>query len=196
MSKQAFAALLGALSVAAAAAPVRAQLPAITPFSFEARAAVAFPTGELADDDQGNASTGWVLSGSATYHAIPMIGIYAGYSYGQFGLDEVDDIHYTEQGFDAGLRLAVPTPLIPIDPWIRGGLVFHKLSLDGSDDPDIGGETDTGLGFEVGAGLGFGLGPISLNPGVSFVRYDAETEDDDEITISYFKVEIGGRIRL
>ncbi|HEX8694066.1 MAG TPA: outer membrane beta-barrel protein [Longimicrobium sp.] len=192
MSKRAFAALLGALAVAAAAAPARAQLPHITPFSFEARAAAAFPTGDLED---AGASAGWVLSGSATFHAIPLIGVYAGYSYGQFGVEDVDDVHFTEQGFDAGLRLAIPTPLIPIDPWIRGGLVFHKLSLD-SDDPDVGGETDTGLGFEVGAGLGFGLGPISLNPGVSFVQYDAEDEDDVEATVSYFKLEIGGRIRL
>lgn len=198
MSKRAFAALLGALAVAAAAAPARAQLPAITPFSFEARAGLAAPSGDLAD----LASAGWTLSGSATYHALPFIGVYVGYTRSQFGADDdVADVagegHYTDQGLDAGLRVGIPTPLIPIDPWIRGGIVLHKLSADDFDDPDFDTETDTGTGFEVGAGLGFGLGPLSLTPGVSYVSYDADFEDGGpEVTVSYLKVEIGGRIRL
>lgn len=200
MSRRAFAAVLGALAVAAAAAPARAQLPAITPFSFEVRGGLAVPTGEL--NDSALATPGFTIGGSATYHAFPMVGLYVGYTFSRFGVeDEVSELfgdgHFTDQGLDAGVRVAIPTPLIPIDPWIRGGIVYHRLSLGGFDDPDFEGETDTSLGFEVGGGLGFGLGPFSLTPGVSFVRYNVDDDDTgSDATISYVKVDIGARIRL
>ena len=184
--------LAGVLAAAAAAAPARAQLPAFTPFSFEVRAGAALPTGDLGDV----ASTGYTLSGSATYHFIPLIGVYGGYTYSRFGAeDQGDEFDLVDSGFDAGLRLGIPTPLIPIDPWIKGGLVFHKLSAEGEgieDDDD----TDMELGFQVGAGLGFGFGPVSLTPGVSFISYKVGDDDGDDVSISYWEAGIGVRIRL
>jgi hypothetical protein len=185
--------LAGALAAVAIATPARAQLPSITPFSFEARAGVALPTGDLADV----ANTGYTLSGSATYHFIPMVGIYGGYTYSRFEVEGDEETGYdlVDSGFDLGARLAIPTPLIPIDPWIKGGLVFHNVSAEG-EDIEADDDSDSELGFQVGAGLGFGIGPVSLTPGVSFISYKVDNEDDDDVTLSYWEASIGVRIRL
>jgi len=185
--------LAGALAAVALAAPARAQLPSITPFSFEARAGVAQPTGDLGD----LANTGYTLSGSATYHFIPLVGIYGGYTYSRFEVEGDDEggFDLVDSGFDLGARLAIPTPLIPIDPWIKGGLVFHKVSAEGEDIEDDE-DSDRELGFQVGAGLGFGIGPVSLTPGVSFISYKVGDDDDDDVTLSYWEASVGVRIRL
>jgi hypothetical protein len=102
---------------------------------------------------------------------------------------------YQDSGFELGARLGIPTPLIPIDPWIKGGVAFRRLQLDASLAGD--GFDDWGLGFEVGAGLGFGFGPISITPGVSWVSYeydDGVAAGDRKAT--YLKADIGVRIRL
>lgn len=188
--------LAGALAAVALAAPARAQLPSFTPFSFEARAGVAMPTGDLADV----ANTGYTLSGSATYHFIPMVGIYGGYTYSRFEVEGDDEAGFdlVDSGFDLGARLAIPTPLIPIDPWIKGGLVYHKVSAEGDGiEEDDDNDGDRELGFQVGAGLGFGIGPVSLTPGVGFTSYRIGGEEgSDDVTLSYWEASIGVRIRL
>ncbi|HYJ79552.1 MAG TPA: outer membrane beta-barrel protein, partial [Longimicrobiaceae bacterium] len=184
MSKHTLA--LGALlATAALAAPARAQLPHITPFSFEGRAGAALPMGDF--DDAG-ASRGWTVSGSVTYHALPYIGIYAGYTQTRFGTDDdlFGDGEFTDAGWDVGVMVGIPTPLIPIDPWIRGGMVFHRLDAEGFTDPALNVETETGMGFAVGAGLGMGFGLITFTPGVSLVRYMVDGDVGDR-TVSYIK---------
>jgi hypothetical protein len=168
------------------AAPAAAQIPHFTPFAFEARAGVAVPTGELGDA----AGNGFVVGGSITYLTVPMIGIYAGGTHARMSADAAGD--YRDTGLDLGVRVGIPTPLIPIDPWVKGGLVFHRLELSdaGADDFD-----ETGLGFEVGAGLGFGFGPLSITPGIGYVSYRVSAGLTDA-TISYVKADVGVRIRL
>ncbi len=196
MTKRSFALIAGALAAVAAAAPAHAQIPSFTPFSFEVRGGVAVPTGDFNED--AGAAPGLALSGTVTYHALPMIGIYGGFTYNRFGVDDdlaeiVGDGQFVETGVDVGARLAIPTPLIPIDPWIRAGVLFHKLGGDGFEDDDFNADGDTGFGYEVGAGLGFGFGPVSLTPGVSFVSYDVEGAD---ASATYFRADVGVRIRL
>ena len=192
--KKLTAGVVAAAATALLAGTAQAQLPTITPFAFEARAGVALPTGDLKEDT----NPGVALSGSVTYHAIPLIGIYAGGSYARFSADLEDDAegNATDMGFDVGARLGIPTPLIPIDPWIKAGLVVHRLKL--SDDTDEL-DSDWGTGYEVGAGLGFGFGPVSITPGVSFVSYKSDFGDlgeDAEFTVSYIRADIGVRIRI
>jgi len=183
--------LFAAAAAALAAGPAAAQIPHITPFSFEGRAGVAVPTGDM------NQSTdpGVVLSGSVTYHAIPLVGIYAGGTYARFSVDGGGNA--TDSGLDVGARIGIPTPLIPIDPWIKGGLVVHRIKTTDTGD-DL--TSDWGTGFEVGAGLGFGFGPLSVTPGISYVRYNANNgldgTDAGDFTTSYVKADIGARIRL
>jgi len=180
-----------AAAVAAAAlfaAPAAAQIPHFTPFAFEARAGVAVPMGDFHDV----AGSNFAVGGSITYHALPMLGVYAGASHAQFSREGDGD--YKDTGIDVGARLGIPTPLIPIDPWIRAGVVIHHLELGGTAASDF---DDWGTGYEVGAGLGFGFGPISITPGVSYVNY---SYDDGVLAVdqkaSYVKADIGVRIRI
>lgn len=183
------------LAGAALAAPAQAQLPHITPFAFEGRVGAALPSADL-DDDLG-AGPGWTVSGSVTYYFFPYIGVYGGYAQSRFSADDDlgDEGEFTDAGWDVGLRVDIPTPLIPIDPWIRGGLVFHRLDAEGFTDPLLNFESETATGVEVGAGVGVGLGPLHLSPGVSLVRYTVDDAGGDR-TISYVKADVGLRIRI
>jgi hypothetical protein len=185
---------LAAASAALAAAallagPAAAQIPHLTPFAFEARAGIATPTGDFNDV----AGANFAVGGSITYHAVPLLGVYAGASHARFSRDAGDG-DFNDTGFDVGARLGIPTPLIPIDPWIRAGVVMHRLELSGAGGGDF---SDWGTGYEVGAGLGFGIGPISITPGVSYVtyRYDNGVSAADQ-KASYVKADVGVRIRI
>lgn len=171
------------------AGPAAAQIPHFTPFGFEARAGVAVPMSDFNDV----AGPGLAVGGSITYHAVPLLGVYAGASHAQFSRESGNG-DYKDTGFDVGARLGIPTPLIPIDPWIKAGAVFHRLELSGTTASDF---DDWGTGFEVGAGLGFGFGPISITPGVSYVSYKY---DDGALAVdqkaSYVKADVGVRIRI
>ena len=182
-----------------AAAPAAAQIPNITPFSFEVRGGLAVPMGDLKDEDQGNAESGLTVSGTVTYHALPLVGIYAGYSRSEFGFDSPLDASYTDEGLAVGARVGIPTPLIPIDPWVRAGVVRHKLSLDaeGAEEDDEA-ETDSDWGFEVGAGVGFAFtNKISITPGVTYTSTSHDIEGENEsINVSHLRVDVGLRVRL
>jgi len=171
------------------AGPAAAQIPHLTPFAFEARAGVAVPMGDLGDV----AGNGFSLGGSITYHAFPVVGFYAGASHATFSSDDSDG-DYKDAGFELGARIGIPTPLIPIDPWIKAGAVFHQLELSGAGTDDF---DDWGTGYEVGAGLGFGFGPVSITPGVTYVSFkinDGSSASDD--TASHVKAELGVRVRI
>jgi hypothetical protein len=176
-----------ALAAALLAAPAAAQIPHLTPFAFEARAGIAAPTGDLGDV----AGNGFVVGGNITYHAFPIVGIYGGVSHAQFSVDDGDG-DFKDSGFEIGARIGIPTPLIPIDPWIKGGAVFHRLELTGAGTDDF---NDWGTGYEIGAGLGFGFGPVSVTPGVTYVSYKVDGGGGDD-TASYVKAEVGVRVRI
>jgi outer membrane protein with beta-barrel domain len=182
--------IAAALAAPALAAPAQAQF-GVTPFAFEVRGGGALPRADLGD----RAGNGYSLGGNITFHFAPMVGVYVGYSTATFDAEGAAG-RYRDSGVDAGIRFTPPTPLFPIDPWIRAGLVYHGLKGEDFADPDDDVETEMGLGFQVGAGLGFGFGPVSLTPGITLTRYDAEDADGDVGTVEYFGIELGGRIRL
>jgi hypothetical protein len=181
--------LSGAAALAAMllAGPAAAQIPHITPFAFEGRAGIAWPTGDFGDA----AKNGWVVGGNVTYQAFPIVGFYAGASHAQMGAEGGGD--YKDSGFEVGARVGIPTPLIPIDPYVKAGAVFHRLELTGAGTSDF---DDWGTGYEVGAGLGFGFGPVSLTPGVGFVSYKVDSGGVTDATVSYVKADVGVRIRI
>lgn len=183
------AASAAALAAAALlAGPAAAQIPHITPFAFEGRAGIAVPTGDLGD----LAGNGFTVGGNITYHAFPVVGFYAGASHAQFSVDDGDG-DFKDMGFELGARIGIPTPLIPIDPYVKAGAVFHRLELSGNGAADF---DDWGTGYEVGAGLGFGFGPVSVTPGASYVSYKVDNGGATDITASHVKVDIGVRIRI
>lgn len=186
---QKLTAAAASLAAALLAGPAAAQIPHFTPFAFEARAGVAVPMGDLGDV----AGNGFSVGGSITYHALPIVGFYAGASHATFSADDSDG-DYKDSGFELGARIGIPTPLIPIDPWIKAGAVFHRLELSGSGGEDFG---DWGTGYEVGAGLGFGFGPLSITPGVTYVSYKVDDGSSAvDATASHVKAEIGVRVRI
>ena len=196
---------LGLLSLVAAAAfatPAHAQIPNVTPFSFEVRGGLAFPTGDFGEDtgdDSGDTQTGYTVGANVTFHFMPLLGIYGGYTYNRFGLENLDDIDGVDQGFDLGVRLGVPTPLIPIDPYVKAGLIYHKLGVEGAAaGDDFIGDSDNSLGFEVGAGLGIGIGPkLSFTPQVTYSRYEPKFDGEGiDFNVEHIRVDVGLRLRL
>jgi len=196
---------LGLLSLVAAAAftaPVQAQLPNVTPFAFEVRGGLVFPTGDFADTevDVAPPESGTTFGANVTFHFMPMLGIYAGYTQNRFGVEELEQLEIVDQGFSGGLRFAVPTPLIPIDPYLKAGVVFNQLSYEFDDDDEVLDveDSDRSLGFEIGAGIGIGLGPkLSITPQVTYTTYAPKYEGEaDDYKVQHFRVDVGLRLRL
>lgn len=180
----------GMLAVAAAAvlaAPARAQLPHRTPFAVEARAGIAIPTGDFNDV----ANTGYTLNGNVTAYVIPAVGIYGGYHYTRFGHDGGG--HYDETGPELGVRVDIPTPGIPLDPYVRAGFVWNRLELTGAGADDF---SDSSTGIQLNAGIALTLGRVSLTPGFTFVSYGYDDATLDDHTASYIRADIGVRIRI
>ena len=188
--------LFALAATAALAGNAQAQIvPNFTPFSIEARGGVALPQGDAAEDLE----TGLTFGGSLTYNFMPAVGAYVGYTRSSFGIKDVDDVKTVDQGFDAGLRLSIPTPLIPIDPFVKAGLVYHQLEFDAE-----GGNfsSDSELGFEVGAGVGFNILPkLQLTPAVTYSQFKLEAEDPDggedfSADFKNLRLDIGLRLRI
>lgn len=175
-----------------APAAVQAQ----TPFSVEAQAGVVVPMGDFADDF---ATTGFGFAVNAAYRVMPMLDVYAGYSWQRFGADDGEfedvDVDIDDSGFAFGGRLLFPGT--GLDPWVRAGLILHQLKLSGSEGGFSASFTsDRSLGFEAAAGLAFPVAPrVSLTPAITFRTYspDFEGESSDE-SIQYIGVHLGGRI--
>jgi opacity protein-like surface antigen len=129
-----------------------------------------------------------------------MLGIYAGYTQNRFGVEELEQLEIVDQGFSGGLRFAVPTPLIPIDPYLKAGVVFNQLSYEFDDDDEVLDveDSDRSLGFEIGAGIGIGLGPkLSITPQVTYTSYAPKYEGEaDDYKVQHFRVDVGLRLRL
>jgi hypothetical protein len=181
------------LAVACAAASVRvaplaAQLADILPLSVEARGGIALPAEAFEGVDGGVAG-----EVSATWHALPFIGIYGAYQRNRFAWDGSGTPgHATDTGVAAGVRLGIPALLLPIDPWIRAGVVAHQLEGEGLDE-------EGGRGWEVGAGLGFPLARgVSLTPGVLWTRYrhGSGAADGELLRVRHLRADVGLRLRF
>lgn len=194
---------VGFLSLVAAAAfavPAHAQLPNVTPFSFEVRGGLVFPSGDFGEteDDVGAVESGITYGANATFHFMPMLGVYAGYTRNQFGVEGLDELDVIDQGFSGGLRVAIPTPLIPIDPYFKAGVVYNQLSFEFDGSGEEFTDSDRSLGFEVGAGIGIGLGPkLSFTPQVTYTRYEPKYDGEtDDFKVEHIRVDVGLRLRL
>jgi opacity protein-like surface antigen len=186
--------LLAAVAALAVAGSAQAQFGPTSPFAVEVRAGFTIPNGELAD----LADSGVGLNANASFAFMPMLSAYAGYSFNQFPVSEFEgeeiDGDWTDTGIDAGLRVGLSVPGLPVAPFINGGISYHKLELELDDFPGENFETDSELGFHVGGGFELPLGPrLSVTPAVSYTQYDVE--DDDE-PVSFLKLDVGLRFRI
>lgn len=178
--------ILPALALACASIhPLAAQLPRV-PLALEARGGIAQPADVFTGADGGAAG-----EVSATWHALPFIGFYGAYQHNQFAWDDMDD-NVTDSGWAAGVRIAVPMPLVPIDPWIRGGVVMHDLEGTLS-------SADGQRGWEVGGGLEFPLSRgLTLTPGVLWTRYQwgSGAQDGPLLRVRHLRTDVGLRLRF
>lgn len=216
--------LFAALLLAAPAAEAQTS-----PFSLEVRGRAAFPTGDFGDEeaDGSGIETGWGGSIEGIFQATPILGVYAGYSYTRFPTDlgelgeelegVIDDasVDVTDAGLDAGVRATLPLSLGGAGVFVRGGVVYHQLGVELSDeleelleefgegvfDPDDL-DSEWSLGYQLGAGALIPLGPrLSASVGANYTRYKPEFEQQADVTVqaddvSYFSAEVGLLIRL
>lgn len=210
MKKAALGIFAAALVAGVGAQNAEAQMMTL-PLSVEVRGGAGIPLGEFRDEDEANAEVGPGFGVNATYNFTPMLGVYAGYSRFSFGVDTGDvdfggtdfDPRYITSGFNGGLRAGL-APMGGLSPWVRGGVVYHKLSVDLGNNElnefcDNDCDTDYALGFEVGGGLDFPLGQvISITPGVRYVRFSPDPTDggSGELNVSYLAADIGLRFRF
>lgn len=186
--KKTTAGLLAAVAALTFAGAAEAQT---LPLSFEVRGGFAIPTGDFEE----GLETGVTVGANATFNITPMLGIYAGYSWTQFGVEDLDDVDVTDSGLDAGVKASFGLPGFPVMPFLKGGLVYHSLEISDGEDEE---SSDTELGFEVGGGFTLPLGPrISFTPAVTYTQYGLGDEDIDlDIDVSYIKLDIGLNIRI
>jgi len=170
--------LTAAFAAATFAGTAQAQMR--SPLSVEVRASAAIPTGDFAT----GIGTGYGIGADAHFALTPQLGIYAGYSYTGFDYDNVDDT-LNETGIDAGVRAALGSGAT-FTPYVRGGLVYHKLENDF-------GKSDSKAGFEVGAGLDYPLGLVlSVTPEVSYTRIVQDAAPD----LSHVRLGVGLRFKI
>lgn len=168
-----FAAALAAVGFAGAA-----QAQSVVPLAIEARASAAVPTGDFGDTG-GGIGTGYGFGVNGELKLNPLFGVYGGYSWTGYDFEEGDD-RVEQQGVDAGVRVGLG--LLPLNPYARAGIVYHKL------DDGIA-ENERKLGYELGAGLGFPLGRvISVTPEVSYTRINDALGDNDHLSAVRFGV--------
>jgi hypothetical protein len=173
-----------ALACAVAVAPAaHAQL------ALEARGGIVTPQDALTEDV--DVDGGYSTEVSLTVGVMPMIGVYGAWQQAKFERADSEGSVVRDQGWAVGVRVNVPTPVIPIDPWIRAGLVTHELEAGG-----LEGGGDRGLGVEVAGGLRVNVASrVALTPGVSWTRYnfDDDTVADGEVNVQYLRVDVGLR---
>jgi opacity protein-like surface antigen len=184
---------LFAVPAIALLAPVAVE--AQIPLSIEASVGAVVPTGDFAE----GLTTGFGFGVNAAYRVMPMLDVYAGYSWQRFGIEddpelEGIDMDIDDTGFAFGARVNMPMP--GINPWVRAGLIMHQMKFSASaEGMSFSDETDLAAGFEAAAGVAIALAPrISLTPSLSYrsykPKYDGETADE---AVSYFGVNIGAR---
>jgi opacity protein-like surface antigen len=185
--KKATFGLIAGLAMLGSAGAAKAQLPA-SPLSVEVRGGAAFPTASFGDRYE----TGVSYGARAILSVAPGIGVYGGYSQSDFDLKSgIGGENASDRGFNAGLRAALPTGVIPFGPWVHGGVVYNELT------GQVLGGDERKLGFEVGGGLEFPLGQrVSVTPGATYTSTSRDAAAGGSANVNYVKADIGLRIRL
>jgi opacity protein-like surface antigen len=169
--------ILAALAAVSMAGTASAQMAPTSPFAIEVRGGLAFPI------DLEGVETGLTFGGDVIFQATPMFGIYAGYNFATFAIDdeefeeeELEDVEadIEVKGFRAGVRANLPLATAGASPFAFGGLVYQSFGFSVSDGETEGSFSgDEELGFEVGAGVEIPLGTrLSFTPAVSYVKIE------------------------
>lgn len=150
----------------AAPAPAHGQL------SVELRGSLNNPVGDFGGEGGLNANSEAGLGADLIYSASQSLSVYGGWSREMFGCEACSgDDGLTSSGFEGGVKLLMNREE-GVLPWIRGGLIAHKLKVE-QDGAEF--SSDTGLGFQAAAGVDIPLGEVlSFSPAVRYQAYQAE----------------------
>jgi hypothetical protein len=146
--------------------------------SFEGRVGATLPTGELTDSPGLDQSAGFSFAFDGMYTFRPSLSAYAGVSRQTFNCSDCPTDVATV-GFDGGVKFLF-TASGAATPWLRGGLMLHRASVDGVD-------SDWGVGVDAGAGIDWLVGPrIAIVPAVRLNSYGS-----GPLSLTYFTLDLG-----
>jgi hypothetical protein len=167
--------------VLACLAPVASRagaqmLPGVS-IAVEARPLLGMPVGDFGGAENGVGATAGYGGAVGARVGLGPLSVYGDYQAVRFGCDEcvvagLDD-RALDTGWEAGVQLGVPfLPLVPVKPWVRGGLILHQLGFSG-EGGTLASDQSTGFAVSAGADLPFGLG-LRLSPTVGYSSYTAD----------------------
>ncbi len=165
------------LALALATTLVAMPSEAAAQFSFEGRVGSSIPTGELTDDPGLNQTAGFSFAVDGMLSLSDLTTAYAGVSHQSFNCDGCPaDVSST--GLNAGVKLILGDE--PALPWIRGGLMLHRASIEGD-------SNDWGLGVDAGVGIDWLVTPmISVVPALRLNTYGS-----GDLSLTYMTVDLG-----
>lgn len=162
-------------------------------WAVEFRPQVNFPTQQ---PDVMDLKTGYGFEAMLSYKFMPHLGVYAGWGWNSFEVDEetqLGELEIDETGYSFGLRF-----IHPINNSVSylvglGGIYKHFEAENSSG--DITGDSDHELGFEIQGGLvlEFGRG-FDLRPQVIYRSLSATSDLgtlESEIDLQYLSIGIG-----
>lgn len=169
------------------------QVSAQDKWSVEIRPQVNFPTQQ---PDVFDFQTGYGFDAMLSYNFTPQLGVYAGWGWNNFGIDdtaEIGDWEVDETGYSFGLRFTNPVSN-NLSYFVGAGGTYKHL--EGEDDAgDLSWDSGHELGWEVQGGfvLEFGFG-INFRPQV-FYRSLSVSADlgpvEEDIDLNYLGIGIG-----
>lgn len=153
-------------------------LPATAQWSFEGRVGSALPAGELTHQPTPNQTAGLSFAADVMYTFHPNASAYAGAARQSFNCDGCTaDVVST--GFEGGIKYLFGSSG-SATPWVRGGLVLNRSSVDGD-------ARDWGLGVDTGAGIDWRVTPrVSLVPALRLNSYNS-----GPMSLTYVTMDMG-----
>jgi hypothetical protein len=197
--KRTLSVLLALSSVALAPSRAPAQLlPGVT-IDVEARPLVGVPVGDFGTAEDGIAATPGYGGAIGARVGLGPFAVYGDYQALRFGCDEcavaeLDD-RALDTGWEVGVELGVPfLPLVPVKPWVRGGVVGHQLGLS-DDGASLTSDQSTGFAVSAGASVPLLLTGLRLAPRIGYTSYTAdfhfEQLPDRGTTVTYVTAGLG-----
>lgn len=169
------------------------QMNAQERWAVEFRPQVNFPTQQ---PDAFDLSTGYGFEATLSYNFMPHLGVYAGWGWNNFQVDEdfeIEDLEFEETGYSFGLRYMHPFTTSMSYFVGAGGIYKHFEAEDASG--DITADTGHELGWEVQAGLVFNVGVgFELRPQVIYRSLSTELELgtlDTNLDLQYLSFGLG-----
>jgi opacity protein-like surface antigen len=187
--------VLGVVVAMGTAGVQDARAQAGIPLAVEGRVDAAFPMGDFAD----RVDNGFGFGAGAAVQVVPGVAVYGAWSRTTFDIPSLGDRSAVDEGFSAGLTLAIPGGGM-LQPWVGAGIVVHSLELsfdvtDQSDDP----------GLELAAGVAIPLAPhVRLTPAVGYRRWKAgytfleggDVVVTEDYAVEYFTAGVGLSIAI